>query len=45
MKLKMILNKANKSATIQLPKKSFDKVSRDKISKSRWAFIKFEGFE
>lgn len=41
----MILNKANKSATIQLPKKQFDKPFRDKIKSAKYAFIKFEGFE
>lgn len=45
MKLKLILNKSNKSATIQLPKKTFEKSIRQKIDKSKWAFIKFEGFE
>lgn len=45
IKLKMVLNKRNKSAMIQVPKKHFDKVTREKISRSQWAWCKFEGFE
>ena len=45
MKIKLILNKKNKSATLQLPKKNFSREVRDKISKSSYAWLKFEGFE
>lgn len=44
-RIKLFLNKKNKSATIQIPKKKFSKEIRDKISKSNYAWCKFEGFD
>jgi hypothetical protein len=44
-KIRLILNKRNKSVTMQVPKKQFDKSIRDKLNRAKYAFIKFEGFE
>jgi hypothetical protein len=45
LKIKLILNKRNKSTTLQVPKKEFDKVIRQKINNSKFAFVKFEDWE
>ena len=45
LRIKLILNKKNKSASIQVPKKNFDLNIRKKIDNAKWAFVKFEGFE
>ena len=45
LKIKLILNKANNSATVQIPKKKIEATMRKKIDDAKFAFIKFEGFE
>jgi hypothetical protein len=44
-KIKLMLNKANKSANLSVPKKLLDKSMRDKVKGARYAFVKFEDFE
>lgn len=45
VKMRLILNKINKGASLQIPKKKLDCDIRGKIDKAKWAFVKFEGFE